>query len=206
MSEEKESEKVPDILVSNTTYVDSAKNPQDRNLTYVRSDKFVGQRDQLMRIPRASWKVRGSHIRSLWKDRIEKGVNLTEIFPDLFTNEDYDLAIVDAIIDFNDSPPPTIKFDPTNFPDEYYLLQQGFSNILKVAIAYHANNYFTGSGGGVQVPVHERFQTLQPIAAQIDAEMDRRKVQLKRRLHILEAFGSTNHYEAWGFYGRNFTT
>lgn len=177
--------------------MENSKVPQDRDLTYVtKNNDYISQ---ILKIPRDRWVVKGAQVRSLWKDRVEKGIQLTEIFPDLFSNLDYDTAIATAIMDFN-SVPPMSGYTPITFPDPYFLLFQSFAEIIKIAIAYHANNYFTGNSGGISVAIHETFQSLQPLLGKIEQEMEGRKIRLKRRQSMIEAMGTTNHYDAWGFW------
>jgi hypothetical protein len=166
----------------------------------------TGDIGRILKIPRAKWKVQGIQIRKLWKDIVFKGVELSEQFPDLFTNLDYDTAIATTVVNFNDTPPAYNKYSPVNFPDEYYLLWSGFVEILRIAEAYHANNYFTGSSGGTAIAIHERFDAIRPLLLRLEGEMMDRRMRLKRRDSMIAAFGSTNHYQAWGYYGRFFQT
>jgi hypothetical protein len=163
-----------------------------------------GSIGKILLMPRSSWKVQGLQVRKLWKDIVIGDVQMSEIFPELFTNLDYDTAIATAIVNFNDTPPSYTKYSPADFPDEYYLLWASFVEILRIAEAYHANNYFTGSSGGTSIAVHERFDAIRPLLGRLESEMMDRRMRLKRRENILAAFGNTNHYAAWGYYGRFF--
>ena len=152
--------------------------------------------DDMLRIPRNVWTVTSSELRDMWKDYPE----FQEIFPDLLSNLDYDKAIVRAVEDFNDQPPET-DLAPHSFPHKGLLRKKAFCEVLRTVILYHANNYFTGQSGGIQIPVHERFQALQPMLAALLAEVKELEMRIKRKINTLNGFGTTNHYQALGYYG-----
>lgn len=153
--------------------------------------------DTFLSIPRDSWVIRADHLRHLWKDY--PGFN--EIFPDLLSNLDYDKCIVRAVVDFNDNLPET-RFTPATFPQKSLLLKKAFAEVLSLVILYHAQNYFTGASAGVQIPVHERFQALQPMLQMVQQQAKELEVRLKRKINILNAFGFTDHVSSLGLGNR----
>lgn len=155
--------------------------------------KAVSTVEKILRVPRADWIVKADDIRDLWKDYPE----FQEIFPDLISNLDYDKAIARAIVDFNAIPPMTI-FSPSFFPDEWLLLNKSFIEVLETILYYHANNHFSGTSAGVQIPVHEQFQALIPLKDRLQMKVEKREERLKRNINIQNGFGGTSHYEAWG--------
>jgi hypothetical protein len=94
-----------------------------------------------------------------------------------------------ALMNFNYSLPQT-DYLPSGFPDPYLWIKLSFVEVLDAMIMYHAANYFSGSSGGVNVPVHERVQILQGERNIRKQEAAERQRQLKTFLNMESAYGS----------------
>lgn len=152
--------------------------------------------ERFLSIPREKWVVDSEDLRNLSKDFAD----LQEFFGDLLSDEDYERCICWAVLDFNGALPQTM-FSPANFPDAFLLLKKALVESLNILEIYHAKNYFTGASGGVQVPIHERFQALQPIRERLTLENKERQAALKSQINAVQAFGGTDQYIGLGLYG-----
>jgi len=155
--------------------------------------------DQLLSSPRNQWMVAIEDIKDLYKDYPD----LQDFFIGLISDEDYERCLAKACMDFNFALPQT-QYNLVMFPDPYLLMKKAFYEVLCVLEAYHASNYFTGSSGGVNVPIHERFQALAPLKAQLKQDNDERQKNLKIQLNYLSAFGGTDQFLGLGIYGTNY--
>lgn len=136
--------------------------------------------------PYESWVISVEDVQQEMKDINKK---LHELFAGLTTEEDYKKCIIKAIEEFNEDLPITgVKFNPLNFAFPIYLIKAAFVQVLDELVMYHSLNRFSGTSGGVSVPVHE-----------VDAimmERDKRKAQVEQKRTALKT--GLNYEEAWG--------
>ncbi len=150
--------------------------------------------DYWLSIPRLCWVIDVDDVRDLWKDY----PGFQEIFANLLNDDDYDRAIIRAILDFNEQP-PSCMFNPASWPLIYtpLLLKKSLLEVLRVIEKLHASNYFSGVSGGVNAPVHERWQAMAPIVQQLAAEVRERQQQIKTEMNYMDAFGGLDDYNAF---------
>ncbi len=136
------------------------------------------------RAPYELWPIDVDDVRQEWKDTDD----LHEIFSGLTTDEDYQRCMLKAILDFNEAL-PTTEYSPVGFPFPHLWIKKAFVEVMDELIMYHTANQFSGSSGGVQVPVHERVQMLIP-------ERDRRKQWCEAKQREIKT--DLNYQAAWG--------
>lgn len=136
--------------------------------------------------PYEKWVISVEDVQQEMKD-VNK--SLHELFVGLTTEEDYKKCIIKAIAEFNeDLPIVGVKFNPLNFAYPLYLIKASFVQVLDELILFHSLNRFSGTSGGVSVPVHE-----------VDAlmiERDKRKAIVEQKRTALKT--GLNYEEAWG--------
>jgi hypothetical protein len=153
----------------------------------------------MLLIPEDLWIVTGTDIRDMWLDRND----LHELFDDLLEKDDpdgYNKCLIRGILWFNGRPQKTY-FNQVNFPDDGLLLNIGMLEVLKTVERYHAANYMTASGGGVNVPINERYGPIGQIRRELQAEVQERTHEWKVHLNYEEAWGGFNDFGVRGEYG-----
>lgn len=135
-------------------------------------------------VPYELWPIDIDDIKQEWKD-----VNdLHEIFSGIVTDDDYKRCMLKALMEFNEAL-PTTSFSPRDLPYPHLWIKKSFLEVMDELIMYHTANQFSGSSGGVQVPVHERVQML-------IAERDRRKAWVDQKQAAIKV--DINYQMAWG--------
>lgn len=112
-------------------------------------------------------------------------------------------AVVDAIDDFNSTPPLT-NYTLTNFPAMSILLRGTVINLLQSIGLLQTRNHLTFSDGGLQVGVSDKTPLIQSWIQMFGNSYEEKKQRLKIALNIEGGWGGGVHSEyAWvnGFYG-----
>lgn len=112
-------------------------------------------------------------------------------------------AIVDALDDFNATPPMT-NFGLTNFPSSSILLRGTVINLLQSVGLLMTRNHLTFSDGGLQVGVSDKTPLIQSWIQMFSNTYEEKKKQLKIAMNIEGGWGGGVHSEySWvnGFYG-----
>lgn len=152
-------------------------------------DKYL---EKLLRIPRDQWRVNAEDVRKLWMDFPE----FQEIFryTKVMSDYDYDVCIARAVLDYNEHPPMEY-YTPKNFIDRELLIKMAQNKVLEIYIGYHSSNTFTGTSGGLSVPVHERADHLRNIYDRnTQMVIEPRLTRLKDLANQSNAYGWTNHH------------
>lgn len=112
-------------------------------------------------------------------------------------------AIVDALDDFNSTPPMT-NFGLTTFPSSSILLRGTVINLLQSVGLLMTRNHLTFSDGGLQVGVSDKTPLIQSWIQMFSNIYEEKKKQLKIAMNIEGGWGGGVHSEySWvnGFYG-----
>lgn len=112
-------------------------------------------------------------------------------------------AVVDALDDFNATPPMT-NFGLTNFPSSSILLRGTVINLLQSVGLLMTRNHLTFSDGGLQVGVSDKTPLIQSWIQMFSNTYEEKKKQLKIAMNIEGGWGGGVHSEySWvnGFYG-----
>lgn len=112
-------------------------------------------------------------------------------------------AILDALEDFNTSPPMT-SYSLTNFPSKSLLLRGAVINLLESVGLLMTRNHLTFSDGGIQVGVSDKTPLIQSWIQLFTNKYEQKKDRLKIALNIEGGWGGGLHSEyLWtsGFYG-----
>ena len=112
-------------------------------------------------------------------------------------------AILDALEDFNTTPPMT-AYQLTNFPSKSLLRMGAVINLLESVGLLMTRNHLTFSDGGIQVGVNDKTPLIQSWIQLFTNKYEQKKDRLKVALNIENGWGGGVHSEyLWtsGFYG-----
>jgi hypothetical protein len=112
-------------------------------------------------------------------------------------------AVVDALDDFNSTPPLT-NYSLTNVPAMSLLLRGTVITLLQSVGLLQTRNHLTFSDGGLQVGVSDKTPLIQSWIQMFGNSYEEKKQRLKTALNIEGGWGGGIHSEyAWvnGFYG-----
>ncbi len=112
-------------------------------------------------------------------------------------------AIIDALEDFNTTPPMT-GYQLTNFPSKSLLLRGTVINLLESIGLLMTRNHLTFSDGGIQVGVSDKTPLIQSWLQLFTNKYEEKKNRLKIALNIEGGWGGGVHSEylsTSGFYG-----
>lgn len=112
-------------------------------------------------------------------------------------------AVMDAVDDFNKTPPLT-SYTLQNFPSSSILRLGTVVNLLESLGLLQTRNHLTFSDGGIQVGVSDKTPLLQAWIQLLQNKYEEKKQRLKIALNIEGAWGGGVHSEyLWtnGFYG-----
>lgn len=112
-------------------------------------------------------------------------------------------AVVDALDDFNATPPLT-SYNLTNFPSTSLLLRGTVINLLQSVGLLMTRNHLPFSDGGLQVGFSDKTPLIQSWIQMFSNMYEEKKKQLKIALNIEGGWGGGVHSEySWvnGFYG-----
>lgn len=113
-------------------------------------------------------------------------------------------AILDAIDDWNSTPPLIPAVDLMNFPSKSLLLRGTVVNLLQSVGLLQTRNHLTFSDGGIQVGVSDKTPLLQSWIQLLGNQYEEKKQRLKVAINIELGWGAGVHSEyLWtnGFYG-----
>lgn len=112
-------------------------------------------------------------------------------------------AIIDALEDFNTTPPLT-GYGLNNFPSKHLLLRGTVISLLESVGLLMTRNHLTFSDGGIQVGVSDKTPLIQAWIQLFTNKYEEKKQKLKVALNIEGGWGGGLHSEyLWtnGFYG-----
>ena len=112
-------------------------------------------------------------------------------------------AIIDALDDFNTTPPMT-NYGLTNFPSRHLLLRGTVISLLESLGLLMTRNHLTFSDGGIQVGVSDKTPLIQSWLQMFSNKYEQKKDRLKVALNIEGGWGGGVRSEySWanGFYG-----
>jgi hypothetical protein len=112
-------------------------------------------------------------------------------------------AILDALDDFNTTPPLT-SFTLRNFPSKYLLIRGSVISLLESVGLLMTRNHLTFSDGGIQVGVSDKTPLIQSWIQMFTNKYEEKKLKLKIALNIEGGWGGGVHSEyLWmnSFYG-----
>lgn len=112
-------------------------------------------------------------------------------------------AVIDAMDDFNSTPPMT-NYQLHNFPSKHILLRGTVISLLESIGLLMTRNHITFSDGGIQVGVSDKTPLIQAWIQLLTNKYEEKKQRLKIALNIEGGWGGGMHSEyLWvnGFYG-----
>jgi hypothetical protein len=112
-------------------------------------------------------------------------------------------AVIDAIDDFNSTPPLT-RWGFSNFPSRHLLLRGTVISLLESVGLLMTRNHLTFSDGGIQVGVSDKTPLIQSWIQLFTNKYEEKKLRLKISMNIEGAWEGGVHSEyLWtsGFYG-----
>jgi hypothetical protein len=112
-------------------------------------------------------------------------------------------AIIDALEDFNTTPPMT-GYGLSSFPSKHLLLRGTVISLLESVGLLMTRNHLTFSDGGIQVGISDKTPLIQSWIQMFTNKYEQKKMQLKVALNIEGGWGGGLHSEyLWtsGFYG-----
>lgn len=112
-------------------------------------------------------------------------------------------AILDALDDFNTTPPIT-QLQLTSFPSRYLLLRGTVISLLESLGMLMTRNQLTFSDGGIQVGISDKTNLLMNWIQMFTNKYEQKKKELKIAMNIESGWGGGVHSEyLWmnGFYG-----
>lgn len=112
-------------------------------------------------------------------------------------------AIIDALEDFNTTPPMT-SYQLSNFPSKSLLRMGAIINLLESVGLLMTRNHLTFSDGGIQVGVSDKTPLIQSWIQLFTNKYEQKKDRLKVALNIEGGWGGGVHSEylhTGGFYG-----
>lgn len=112
-------------------------------------------------------------------------------------------AIIDALDDFNTTPPFT-RFSIENFPSRSLLVRATVITLLEGIGLLQTRNHLSFSDGGLQVGVNDKTPFLQAWLQLFSNKYEEKKRNLKVAYNIESAWGGGLHSELYfvnGFYG-----
>lgn len=151
---------------------------------------------RMLQVPEATWLISTDDIRDMWLDYSD----LQEVFGNIIEEKDpegYAKCVARPIIRFNGRLPQT-NFNAANFPDDGLLLDLAFEEVLKTVEAYHTANFISVSGGGVNTPLHERFQAIKMLRQELTQSNEQRVKEWKVYISNQQTWGSFNSDDLGG--------
>lgn len=112
-------------------------------------------------------------------------------------------AIIDAIDDFNTTPPMT-SYGLINFPSKHILLRGVVVSLLESVGLLMTRNHLNVSDGGIQVGISDKTPLIQSWIQLFSNKYERKKKELKIAINIENGWGGGLHSEyLWtsGYYG-----
>jgi hypothetical protein len=112
-------------------------------------------------------------------------------------------AVIDAMDDFNSTPPMT-NYQLSSFPSKHILLRGTVISLLESIGLLMSRNHITYSDGGLQVGVSDKTPLIQSWIQLLTNKYEEKKQKLKIALNIEGGWGGGLHSEyLWtnGFYG-----
>lgn len=113
-------------------------------------------------------------------------------------------AVLDALNDFNTTPPLITGFGLQNFPSPHILLRGTVISLLESLGMLMTRNHLTFSDGGIQVGISDKTPLIMNWIQLFTNKYEEKKKQLKIALNIEGGWGGGVHSEyLWmnGFYG-----
>lgn len=112
-------------------------------------------------------------------------------------------AVLDALNDFNTSPPFT-TFTLENFPTPHLLVRGTVITLLESVGMLQTRNHLTFSDGGIQVGISDKTSLIQSWLQMFSAKYEQKKQQFKIAYNIETGWGggvSSEYLWTNGFYG-----
>jgi hypothetical protein len=121
--------------------------------------------------------------------RLRDYAQFNELFEQIVTDDELADCIIDSIADFNGLSPFFGTYDARDFPDRKLLLDTATCEALQRLVFWHAQNQFSASDAGLQIPIHEQWQGLMQIEQMLRARTEQRAARLKAQLNVQRAWG-----------------
>jgi len=113
-------------------------------------------------------------------------------------------AVIDALDDFNQSPPP-IGFLPVDMVPQSILLRGTVLSVLESVGLLQTRNHLTFSDGGITVGVSDKAPLLMNWIQMFRNQYETKKLRWKTSKNIEQAFGAgvvSEYYQLGGWYGQ----
>lgn len=127
-------------------------------------------------------------VRIYIKDRADSNYLITG---EEFSDERIELAMELTVDTFNFMT-PTTNYDLTSFPSKAMLLYGTLANLFSGQSALAARNQMSYSDGGLNIPIEERFQLYQSLAAQYGQQYSDLSKQWKIQANMESGWGGVS--------------
>lgn len=127
-------------------------------------------------------------VRIYIKDRADSNYLITG---EEFSDERIELAMELTVDTFNFMT-PTTNYDLTSFPSKAILLYGTLANLFSGQSALAARNQMSYSDGGLNIPIEERFQLYQSLAAQYGQQYSDLSKQWKIQANMESGWGGVS--------------
>lgn len=127
-------------------------------------------------------------VRLYIKDRADSNYLITG---EEFSDERIELAIELTVDTFNFMT-PTTNYDVAGFPSKAILLYGTLANLFSGQSALAARNQMSYSDGGLNIPIEERFQLYQSLAAQYGQQYSDLSKQWKIQANMESGWGGVS--------------
>jgi len=112
-------------------------------------------------------------------------------------------SVIDAVHDFNDTPPPIGELPIERMP-QHILLRGVVCGVLESVMVLQARNQLNLSDGGITVGVSDKAPLLMQMSQMFRNQYEQKKLQWKTSRNIMQSFGAGVISEYWyssGWYG-----
>ena len=113
-------------------------------------------------------------------------------------------AIVDAMDDFNTTPPLIGNVSVGSFPSVHLLVRGATITLLESVMMLHSRNHLSYSDGGISVSKWDKAPLIQGILQMMKSTYEEKKLRLKVAMNIRNAWGggvSSEYSQISGWYG-----
>jgi hypothetical protein len=123
------------------------------------------------------------------------------------TDTEIRVALMMALDDWNNTGPPIGNTTLGKHPAKYLLILRASASLLQSAATWHAREHMPSSDGGTSGDDHAKTADYLNIADRWIQEYEAKKIEIKERININEAFGNmsaSSEYGWWFVYGQEY--
>lgn len=106
------------------------------------------------------------------------------------TDDEVKMAIFNALMDWNTSPPLIQGVTLATHPNKFLLVQKAAIECVQSARMWHSREHMPSSDGGTSADDHAKAAEYDGVIDRLTQEYERKKGDLKTALNIAAAFGN----------------